>query len=135
AERLTLMNPGAVPPATVPDRAHAFFHELGLPPGTRPIVAVGHHDANSNLKSAICVFDMLRYEFPDLYLLVFGAGRERASLEAFGRAIAADDYRVRFAPDPLDPVPLLGLADAVWALDERDGALVALEALAAGCPV
>ena len=130
AGHLTRIGP-AVAPASAPDRG-AVLRELGLPPGARLIVTAGRLEANAGLKAAIWAFDMLRYDFPDLHLLVFGDGPDRAELEAFGRAIAFDDFRVRF-PGMNPGLPgILGLAEAVWVTRHRGGVHLALEAMATG---
>ena len=132
--RLTRIGPGVAPVAAIPDRA-AVLRQLGLPPTARLIVTAGRLEPNGGLKSAIWAFDMLRYDFPDLFLVVFGEGPDRAGLEAFGRALAFDDFRVRFPGCRADLPALLGLAEVVWVTHDRGGVNLALEAMAAGRPV
>jgi glycosyltransferase involved in cell wall biosynthesis len=134
AERLTRIAPAVVAPGPPPDPA-AFRRELGIPPLARLIFAGGRLEPAAGLKDAIWAFDILRYDHPDLFLVLFGDGPARASLEEFGRALAFDDFRVRFAgPRPNLPA-VLGLAEVVWVTPERGGADLALEAMAAGRPV
>ena len=132
SDRLTLVPPGAAPAPPAPDRDR-FLRELGLPPDARLVMTAGRFGAG--LKPAVWAFDMLRYDYPGLYLLAFGDGPGRAGLEAFVRSLAFDDYRVKFLP-PRDDFPaVLGLAEVVWVFRERGGLNLALEAMAAGRPV
>ena len=87
------------------------------------------------MKSAVWAFDMLRYEAPDLHLVVVGDGPDRPGLEAFGRAIAFDDFRVHFTGPRSDLPEILALAEVVWVTQDRGGVYLALEAMAAGRPV
>jgi glycosyltransferase involved in cell wall biosynthesis len=133
-ESLTRIAPGVEPAPPPPDR-EAFLKEVGLPPGARFIATAGTLAATESLKAALWAFDMLRYDFADLHLLVFGNGPDRAGLEAFGRSVAYDDFRVHF-PGPRTDLPaVLGLAEAVWVLQARGAVNLALEAMAAGRPV
>jgi glycosyltransferase involved in cell wall biosynthesis len=133
-EKLTRIGPCVSPPDPPPDSA-TFRRELGLPPDTRLVFAAGRLEPASGLKAAIWAFDMLRYEAPDLHLVIFGDGPDRAGLEVFGRALAFDDFRVHFAGHRPDLPELLGLAEVVWVSQERGGVNLALEAMAAGRPV
>jgi glycosyltransferase involved in cell wall biosynthesis len=133
-DHLTLIGPCVSPPGPPPDR-EAVRRELGLPPGSRFIIAAGKLEPASGLKSAIWTFDILRYEAPDLHLVLVGDGPDRWALEEFGRAIAFDDFRVRFAGHRPDLPALLGLAEVVWVTRDRGGVNLALEAMAAGRPV
>lgn len=129
-EHLTRVAPGvALDPQ--PPRRDAFLESLGLPATARLVVTAGPIEPSAGLKAAVWAFDMLRYEFPDLHLLIFGREVDRAGLEAFGRALAFDDFRVRFPGCRPDLPALLGLAEAVWVTHDR-GVSLALEAMAAG---
>jgi glycosyltransferase involved in cell wall biosynthesis len=132
SDRLALIHPGVRPAPTPPDRA-AFLRGLGLPPDARLVMTAGRLDAG--LKPAVWAFDMLRYDFRNLYLVAFGGGPDRAGLEGFGRSLAADDWRVRFPGRRADLPAVLGLAEVVWVLQEKGGLNLALEAMAAGRPV
>lgn len=131
---LTLIGPCVSPPGPPPDRA-VLLRELGMPPNARFIATVGRLEPGSGLKDAIWTFDILRYDAPDLHLVIVGDGPERAALDDFVRAIAFDDHRVRFAGNRADVAELLQLAELVWVLGERSAANRALEAMAAGRPV
>jgi glycosyltransferase involved in cell wall biosynthesis len=133
AEQLTLIAPAAPAMIPTPNR-EAFCRELGIPPRARLIVTGGRSEAGVGPKDAIVAFDMLRYDAKDLYLVVFGAGPETAALEQFGRKLAFDDFRVRFAPCPPNRAAAARLADAAFVTNPR-GIEEALEAMAAGKPV
>ena len=134
SERLTRIAPCVAMPGSVPD-GEQFRRDLGVPPHAPLIFAAGRLETASQFKSAIWAFDILRYEAPDCHLVICGDGPERAALEAFGRALAFDDFRVRFPGHRADVPELLGLADVVFVTQLDDGMNVALEAMAAGKPV
>jgi glycosyltransferase involved in cell wall biosynthesis len=134
AEVLTLIPPAAPRPAPEPNR-DAFCRELGIPPGSRLVLAGGGSERGVGPKDAIVAFDMLRYDAKDLHLVVFGAGTDATALEQFGRALAFDDFRVRFAPRPQDRAAAVRLAEAVFVTSPRGAVEEALEAMAAGKPV
>ncbi|HEX4612858.1 MAG TPA: glycosyltransferase [Urbifossiella sp.] len=133
-DNLTRIAPGVAPAPPPPDR-DVFLKEIGLPPAARFIATAGRIEPSTGLKAAVWAFDMLRYDFADLHLVVFGGGRDRAGLEAFGRALAFDDFRVHFPGPRADLPAVLGLAEAVWVTQPRGGVNLALEAMAAGRPV
>lgn len=134
AEQLTLIAPAVPAQAAAPDPV-AIRRELDLPPDARLIVASGRSEAGIGPKDAIIAFDMLRYEMKDLYLVLAGAGPEAAALARFGRSLAFDDFRVRFAPGAWPRVAIIGLASAVFATSRGGGIETALEAMAAAKPV
>lgn len=133
-ECLTRIAPGVPPPAAAPDRP-ALLREWNLPAHARLIITAGSRDTTADLKAAVWAFDILRYDIPDVYLLVCGGGVDRAGLDRFGRALAFDDYRVRFPGDRPDLPALLQFADVAWVTHARGGVNLALEAMAAGRPV
>lgn len=134
AERLTRISPGVAVPDSAPDPT-ALRHEFGLPPSARIVLAAGRLDPAAGLKNAVWAFDVLKYESPDLHLVVCGDGPDRDRLDTFGKALAFDDYRVRFVGSRADLPRLFPLAEAVWVTHERGGVNLALEAMAAGRPV
>jgi len=133
-DNLTRIPPAveSAPPAA--DRA-AFLKDLGLPPSARLILTAGSVEPNPGLKSAVWAFDILRYDFPDLHLVVVGTGPDAAGLAAFVQSLAFDDTRVHFPGPRADLPALLALAEVVWVLQPRGGVNLALEAMAAGRPV
>lgn len=133
-ERLTRIAPGIAPPGAPPNR-ETLAKELGLPEVARFIAVAGRLEGASDFKSAIWAFDLVRYEYPELHLVIFGEGPERQALEEFARALMFDDLRVRFAGSRADLPEALAHAEFVWITHERGGVALALEAMAAGKPV
>jgi glycosyltransferase involved in cell wall biosynthesis len=133
-ERLTRIGPAAPARARVPD-ADALLRSLSIPPGSRLVVTGAKAERGIGPKDAIVAFDMLRYDARDLHLVVFGAGSAALGLEQFGRALAFDDFRIRFSPTATDRPATVQLATVVLVTDSRSGAEEALEAMAAGKPV
>ncbi len=134
AEKIAVVPPAVVPPDPPPDGA-AFRRSIDVPPHARLILAAGRLDPIAGLRDAVWAFDILKYESPDLFLVLCGDGPDRQSLAEFGHALSFDDYRIRFAGPRTDLPELLALAEAVWVTHARGGANVALEAQAAGRPV
>lgn len=134
AERLTRISPAAPDPAPATD-PDAVRQALGFPPGVRLIVTDGHLDLGTGPKEAIVAFDILRYEYRDLHLAVFGAGAAAAALDQLGRSLAFDDYRVRVFEGSADRARAVAAAAAVWVTAPYGGTEYALEAMAAGKPV
>lgn len=133
-ERLTRVNPAIAPPADAPDRA-AFCRDVSAPPDSKLIFAGGHLDAAHGVKDAVIAFDMLRYESPTLQLVLTGDGPDRTAAEELGRALAFDDYRIRFSGARPDVAAAVRLAEVVWVTCTRGGEHLALRAMAAGKPV
>lgn len=134
-DNLTRIHPGVEPaPPPPPDRS-AILQEFGLPPTARLIVTAGRLEASDGLKAAIHAYDFLRYDFPDVHLVIVGDGPDRAGLVAYARTLAFDDLRVHFPGPRADLPAVLGLAKLVWVLQPRGGVNLALEAMAAGRPV
>jgi glycosyltransferase involved in cell wall biosynthesis len=134
AEALTRIQP-AVIPAAAPLDPVGFRKVLGLPSAARLIVAGGRLDPAAGLKDAIMAFDVLRYDDPDLYLVLLGEGPERKNLDEFGRALAFDDFRIRFAGTPRDYAAVAEVAEVVWLTRSTGDLDLALAAMAAGRPV
>lgn len=134
SERLTLIGP-AVAPSPEESGREAFRKQYGIPENARLIVAGGRMERGIGPKDAIVAFDMLRYESPNLHLLVFDAGSEAAALEEFGRALAFDDFRIRFPSGLGDRRAAVRQAFAVFVTQFRGGVEEALEAMIAGKPV
>jgi glycosyltransferase involved in cell wall biosynthesis len=87
------------------------------------------------VKEAVIAFDMLRYASPALQLVLTSDGPGRTAAEDLGRALAFDDFRIRFSGSRPDLVEALQLAEMVWVTGERGGEHQALRAMAAGKPV
>ena len=133
-EHLTLIGLAAPVIAGEPDAA-TMCQSLNVPTAARLLVTGGRAERGIGPKDAIVAFDMLRYDARELHLVVFGAGSGTTALEHFGRALAFDDFRVRFAPCALNRAAAVRMASAVWVTRTHGGADEALEAMAAGKPV
>jgi glycosyltransferase involved in cell wall biosynthesis len=108
---------------------------LGLPRDGRLLVAVGPLNQHKGFRDAIWAFDLLRHPYGELHLVLIGGGPERQRLERFARTTQGTD-RVHFVGEYSDVPALLARAEAVWVPSRADtGHNVALEAMAAGCPV
>jgi glycosyltransferase involved in cell wall biosynthesis len=129
---------GTIPPAVAEpcaaDRGKVL-DELGIPPDARVIACAGNIERGHGFIEAAWIFDILKYVYRDLWLLVLGEGSHLRRVEEFARSLGRDDHRVRFAGSRADAAALLGLAEVVWVLGECNGIYPALEALAAGRPV
>jgi glycosyltransferase involved in cell wall biosynthesis len=133
-ERLTLIAPAAPTLETKLDQSRVFA-SLAIPPDARIMVTGAQSQRGIGAKDAIVAFDMLRYDARDLYLAVFGAGSAATGLEQFGRALAFDDFRVKFASPAVNRATVVQLATVVLVVNPRGGTDEALEAMAAGKPV
>jgi glycosyltransferase involved in cell wall biosynthesis len=108
---------------------------LGLPAGSRFLVVVGPLEKFKGFREAIWAFDLVRPPHRELHLLLIGRGPDRQRLERFARTIQVTDG-VHFLGEYPDVPSLLAGAEAVWVPSRADtGHNVALEAMAAGCPV
>jgi glycosyltransferase involved in cell wall biosynthesis len=134
SERLTLISPAA--PSFPTEPSHDTVRKsLNIPVTSGFLIAGGRSDRGIGPKEAIVAFDMLRYDHPNLYLIVFGSGREAITLEQFGRALAFDDFRIRFVEYKPERSATVQLATAVLITHAQGGVEEALEAMAAGKPV
>ncbi|MBP3958563.1 glycosyltransferase [Gemmata sp. G18] len=134
SDRLTRIAPAVALIEEPPDRVQ-FCSDVGAPKDAQLIFAGGRLDAAHGTKDAVGVFDMIRYSSPALQLVLTGDGRDRAAVEGLGRALAFDDFRVRFSGARPDLAAATLLADQVWVTCERGGEHLALRAMAAGKPV
>ncbi len=134
SECLTLINPAVTISDKLPNRDE-LSKNLGIPSSSQFLIASGRSNRGLGPKDAIVAFDMLRYDHPQLHLIVFDSGPEAKSLEQFGRALAFDDFRVRFASSAEQRTAAVQLASAVLITQTRGGVEEALEAMALGKPV
>ncbi len=131
---LTLIGPAT--PRTVPvvDRT-AVCESLGVPKDAVLLVASGRSERGIGPKDAMVAFDMLRYDNSRLHLAAFGTGPETHALERFGRALAFDDFRFRFAEHSPERSAAVQIAAAVLITLVRGGVEEALEAMVAAKPI
>lgn len=98
----------------------------------RILVTGGRLDHRTDVATACWAFDLLRYTEPGLWLTIVGDGPEQARLERHARAVAIEDYRVRFTPITLAQ---LTASEQVWVTHRIGGEKLALAAMATGRPV
>jgi glycosyltransferase involved in cell wall biosynthesis len=134
SDRLTLIGPSSPAVSHKVDRAE-LCQSLGIPLTSQLLLSGGQSERGIGPKDAIVAFDMLRYESPNLHLIVFGAGKEAGALESFGRALAFDDYRIRFAKCVPERASAVQFACAVLITQTSGGVEEALEAMAAAKPI
>lgn len=109
---------------------------LKIPFNARVIMCLGDFTAEHSFRDAIWAFDVLKYVYPTLWLVLVGDGPERDGLLKFGHELTGAAERITIATDRTDGPALLPNAELVWIPSrKRCGELVALEAQAAGVPV
>jgi glycosyltransferase involved in cell wall biosynthesis len=115
--------------------AAVLRRQAGIPAGDPIILTAGRLLGRKGFKHAIWTLDILKFIFPDLYLVIAGDGPDRPRLEQFAADLQVTD-RVRFLGWRDDLADWLHLADIVWAPSYRDDLPdIVLEALAAGKPI
>jgi glycosyltransferase involved in cell wall biosynthesis len=130
AQRLHVLRPGVSAAETGPAAAAPE-----LPPQARVVLGVGPLAPHKGFRDAIWAFDILRFLYDDLRLVLLGEGPARGPLEHFARVagVAAD---VHFLGEVPSVGPWLERAEVVWVPSLRPaGVGAALEATAAGRPV
>jgi glycosyltransferase involved in cell wall biosynthesis len=134
ARKVVQVRPGVGPPALADTRDN-LCRSLGIPPEARLILCLGLLVPGNGFQDAIWTFEILKYLFEDLHLLLIGDGPDRARLERFVRAVGAQGH-VHFLGYYPDAAALLGHGELVWVPSRGHGGVnVALEAMAAGRPV
>jgi glycosyltransferase involved in cell wall biosynthesis len=129
-----------IPPAVAleersPGDPRAFRAAHRLPENARLLIGVGPLEPHKGFREAVWAFDILKYLYDDLHLVLIGEGSDRDRLEGFTGAIQARD-RVHFVGRQADVADWLAQAEAVWVPRRGAGGVnVVLEAMAAGVPV
>jgi glycosyltransferase involved in cell wall biosynthesis len=132
--RIVEVRPGVAPPQAC--GAHdRFCRWLGIKDNARLVACAGPLAPGKGFQDAIWTFEILRYIFPDLHLILIGDGPDRSRLERFVHLGGAEGH-VHFLGRQPDAAALLGHAEVVWVPSRKHGGVnVALEAMAAGRPV
>lgn len=129
--RLALIPCGVETPATA-DQAPPL---AGLPAHAPVIACVGPFTPDKGPRDAVWAYDILRYLYRDLQLLLIGAGPETEEMRRFVRIIGAE-ASVHWLGERTDVPRWLRLADVVWVPSRTPAGInVALEALACGIPI
>jgi glycosyltransferase involved in cell wall biosynthesis len=106
---------------------------LHVPESARLLVGAGPLERNRGFYDAVWTLDILQSSYPDLHLVLTGAGPDRERLLQFARANQTAG-RLRLASDE-DGAVLAG-AEVGWAPDRApDDPTPVLEMMAAGLPV
>jgi glycosyltransferase involved in cell wall biosynthesis len=101
----------------------------------RYIVCIGRLEAYKGFLDALWAHDILRHVYPDLYLIIAGAGPERERLRRFMVGMESTN-RVEMPGAVTETASLLRQAELVWSPGRSEtGTQVVLEAMAAGKPV
>jgi glycosyltransferase involved in cell wall biosynthesis len=111
---------------------------LALPDGARWLACAGPLEEHKGFRDAIWAIAMLQFLFPDLHLVIVGAGPALGGLRHFlhNAVVKQAINKVHFAGVRSDLTAILGHADIVWVPSRADaGRCVALEAMALGRPV
>ncbi len=135
AERLTRISPSTDRAIPVKHDRERSIRGLELPADARLIVAEGHSEGGIGSRDVIAAFDMLRYDYSQLHLAYLGAGSEATGLEQFGRALAFDDFRIRFVSGDASSLAARRFAELSVIVKPRGGIAEALAAMSAGKPV
>lgn len=128
--------PSGVPPsAREPQRPRdAVLAELDLPPDARLIAVAGPLVRHKQIDEAIWTYELVRVLHPQVRMVVFGDGPDRARLERYADLVSEPSC-VQFAGFRADLAELLPHADVFWQLDAaRTTPYALLEAMAAGVP-
>jgi len=128
--------PPAVSAACPFTAAHEdFCRSIGLPTEARFIACVGPFESDKGHRDAIWAFDILKFLYNNLHLILVGSGSYGQRLQEFARRIHWSKH-VHFVGPQRDATPFLAQAEFVWVPSRaRGGMHVALEAMAAGRPV
>jgi glycosyltransferase involved in cell wall biosynthesis len=111
------------------------FDLPGLPARARIIACIGPLEAKKGYMDAVWAFDILKYLYHDLHLVIAGDGPDRPRLESF---VHSDRSRVdvHFVRNLATVSVLLARAEVVWIPSHAArGVNVALEAMAFSRPV
>ncbi len=125
-----------VPLAVAPTPQQPWPKSLVFPADARVIVCMGELTSEHLFKDAIWAFDVLKYVYPELHLLIIGKGPDLDGLVKFARSVSGASDRIHFLTDWSNGPALLANAEMVWIPSrKRCGEQVALEAQVAGVPV
>jgi glycosyltransferase involved in cell wall biosynthesis len=132
--KIDVMPPGVEECRPLAPRAASTHGASGLHSGP-VILCAGALQPYKGFYDAIWTFDILRFVFPELQLVIAGDGPERGRLEKLATG-AKTRAQVHFVGARAQISDLLAGADLVWVPSLAETGLnVALEALAAGKPV
>jgi glycosyltransferase involved in cell wall biosynthesis len=132
--KIVQVAPGVSPPTKTQPR-ELLCRSLGIGPDARLVVCAGPFLPEKGFQDAIWAFEILKFLYDDLHLLLIGSGPERERLQQFAGTIGAK-HHVHFLGEQPDVSAWIEHGEVVWIPSrERGGVNVALEAMAAGRPV
>jgi glycosyltransferase involved in cell wall biosynthesis len=135
AEKFHVIANGVAPSAPSDISREQLLAQLGLPPGSRLIAAVGRLWPQKRVKDLIWATDLLHNIRDDAHLLIIGEGPQRARLERYRDQCCVRD-KVRFLGARDDVPRLMPHFDLLWLASDYEGLPnVIMEAMAAGIPV
>ncbi|MEX0675524.1 MAG: glycosyltransferase [Pirellulales bacterium] len=135
SEKLRVIHNG-IGPAPASDVAHdALCRELGLPPNSRLIGAVGRLWHQKRIKDVIWAADLLKVIRKDVHLLIIGEGPLRDDLERF-RDLCLIEDQVHFLGARDDVMRLMPHFELLWLASGFEGLPNSImEAMSCGVPV
>jgi glycosyltransferase involved in cell wall biosynthesis len=134
-DKLLVIPPGVTPIAEPKTGQPTLRNILRLPEAARLIFCVGPLHPYKGFQDAIWTFDILKYLYDNLQLVMLGDGPDRNRLKHFTRGTGRT-ASVHFLDCQSDPQALLSEADITWVPSRRAGGVqVVLDAMAAGRPV
>lgn len=128
--------PLGIEPTFEPRRSRAeILGELRLDPTARYLACVGPLEPHKGFLDALWAFDILKYLYEDLHLLLIGTGSERERLQRFRRVLGARDH-IHLVGRRAEARALLAEAEVVWVPSRSTtGQNVILEAMSVARPV
>jgi glycosyltransferase involved in cell wall biosynthesis len=134
-EKIRLIHNGIGPSCDGSLSREQLLSQLGLPPGTRLIGAVGRLWPQKRIKDLIWATDLLKTIRRDLRLLIIGDGPQRRALERY-RHLCNLDEMVQFLGARNDVPSLMPHFDLLWQASAYEGLSNAImEAMVCGVPV
>jgi glycosyltransferase involved in cell wall biosynthesis len=133
--KFALIASGVAPAAASRFSREEVLAALHLPAGARLVGVLGRLSLQKRIKDAIWVTDLFKVFRPDVHLLIFGDGPQRARLHQFRRQVRILD-KVHFLGQRDDVPDWLPHFDVLLSTSNYEGHSNAiLEAMAAGVPV
>lgn len=131
-----LGDPRAVPLAVASLNDEKLPLDLALPENARLIMALGELTPEHGFRDAVWAFDVLKFVYPDIHLIIVGDGPEHDRLVHFSQRLAGTDIRTHFVRGRPDAARWLTQATIGWVPSRKPcGEQVLLEAQSVGVPV
>ena len=72
------------------------FSDVPLPDGAPWLMTLGQLTADHGFRDAVWAFDVLKFVYPDIHLVIVGDGPERDRLVHFSHRLGGHDIRTHF---------------------------------------